>query len=294
VALLAHRLAPVQIAHLGYPGTIGAPFVDYLVADKHVIPPEQRAHYCESLLMLPGTFQPNDNLRPVAPGPLDRAAFGLPERRPDGSGFVFCCFNNTYKIGPAEWDVWMRLLAALPGSVLWLTHSAPQAKANLAREAAARGIDPARLVFAERVDHPVHLARHGLADLFLDTFNYNAHTTASDALWGGLPVLTMAGRGFAARVAASVLHAADLPELITNSVAEYEALALALARDPKRLGAIRDRLALNRESCALFDTARYTRNLEAGFTMAAERHRAGLPPADLVVTDCGEGVIHGE
>lgn len=293
-ALLAHRIAPVQVAHLGYPGTIGASFVDYLVADANVIPPEQRQHYCESLLMLPGSFQPNDNSRALSTEPLSRAAFGLPDRTADGGGFVFCCFNNTYKIGPREWDVWMRLLASLPGSVLWLSRPGRQAQASFEHEALARGIDPARLVFAEKLDYAVHLARHRLADLFLDTFNYNAHTTASDALWGGLPVLTKAGRGFAARVATSVLHAVGLPELVTTSVADYEALALALARDPLRLGALRARLANELHTSALFDTQRYTRNLEQGFAMAAARHTAGLPPADLDVPDWQSPQLHGK
>ena len=279
---LAHRLAPVQIAHLGYPGTIGAPFIDYLIADVHVIPPTEREHYAERLLLMPGSFQPNDDQRPLSSEPLTRAQFGLPE-----TGFVFCCFNNTYKITAAEWDIWMVLLGEVPGSVLWLSRPAAVAEANFRREAAARGIDPARLVFADRVDYDVHLARHGLADLFLDTFNYNAHTTASDALWGGLPVLTLAGRSFAARVASSVLHAADLPELVTATHAEYGARALALAREPARLGILKARLAAARRTCALFDTRRYTSNLEAGLALATRRARAGLPPEDLVMPDCG-------
>lgn len=282
-AALAHRLAPVQIAHLGYPGTIGAPFIDYLVADRHVIPPAERVHYVERLLLMPGSFQPNDDQRPLAAQPLARADFGLPER-----GFVFCCFNNTYKITAAEWDVWMGLLGAVPGSVLWLSRPVVAAEAAFRREAAARGIDPARLVFADKADYSVHLARHGLADLFLDTFTYNAHTTASDALWGGLPVLTVAGRSFAARVAASALHAAGLPELVTTTTADYTALALALAREPARLGALRARLAANRTTCALFDTRRYTRNFEKGLAMAVRRAREGLPPEDLVIEDSGD------
>lgn len=278
----AHRLAPVQIAHLGYPGTVGAPFFDYLVADAHVISPAERPHYNEHMLLMPGSFQPNDDQRPLATEALTRAQFGLPE-----AGFVFCCFNNIYKITAAEWDVWMGLLAEVPGSVLWLPRPGAQAEANLKREAAARGVAPERLVFAESADYAIYIARHGVADLFLDTFTYNAHTTASDALWGGVPVLTLAGRSFAARVAASVLHAADLPELVTTTREEYAALALALASDPARLAALKARVAAARHGSALFDTRRYTRNLETGLAMAVARARAGLPPEDLAVPDCG-------
>ncbi len=180
-----------------------------------------------------------------------------------GAGFVFCCFNNSYKITPAVFDAWMRLLGAVPDSVLWLLEDNAEARRNLEREAAARGVDPARLVFAPRLPQAEHLARHALADLFLDTLPYNAHTGASDALWAGLPLVTCAGNAFAGRVAASLLHAVGLPELVTRSLAEYEALALALARDPARLGSLRKRLADNRTREPLFDTARFCRQLEA-------------------------------
>lgn len=277
--LFARRLAPVQIAHLGYPGTMGAPFIDYLVADRCVIPPEMRAHFTEKLLVLPHSFQPNDDTRAVSDKPMTRAEFGLPE-----SGFVFCAFNAAYKITPAEWTVWMELLRAAPDSVLWLADPGERARANLKREAAALGVAADRLVFTSRVADPAeHIARHRLADLFLDTFAYNAHTTASDALWGGLPVLTMAGRSFAARVAASLLQAAGLAELITESRDDYAALALALARDPVRLGKLRARLEQNRRTCPLFDTARYTRDLESAFSAAIDREAAGLAPQDISV-----------
>lgn len=274
--ILARRIAPVQVAHLGYPGTMGAPFIDYIVADRHVIPPEARAHYAERLLIMPHSFQPNDNTRPIANRPMTRAEFGLP-----ASSFVFAAFNAAYKITPAEWDVWMGLLRALPHAVLWLADPGPAARANLAGEAAARGIAAERLVWATRTAFDVHIARHALADLFLDTFAYNAHTTASDALWGGLPVLTLAGQGFAARVAASLLQALGLPELITTSPADYAALALALARDPARLEDLRTRLVQGRRSAPLFDTAGYTRDLERGLAAAIARHAAGHAPDDI-------------
>lgn len=273
--LFAARLAPVQIAYLGYPGSMGAPFIDYLVADPLVVPPGDDRFYDEALIRLPHSYQPNDDRR-ARPGDAGtRADHGLPAQ-----GFVFASFNHVYKVGPREWDVWMRLLAQVEGSVLWLLDGGPEAAANLAREAAARGVDPARLVHAAKRPQAEHVARQVHADLFLDTFAVNAHTTASDALWVGLPVLTRAGRQFAARVAASVVTAAGLPELVTDSDAAYEALALDLARDPARLAALRARLATP-QATALFDTAGYTRALEAGFTAAHARAVAGLAPAPI-------------
>lgn len=279
-ALFAHRAAPVQLAWLGYPGPTGAPFIDYLVADAQVIPPAQRAHYGERILYLPHSYQPNDNARATLADPAPRGAHGLPE-----AGVVFASFNAAWKIDPAGWDAWMRLLRGVAGSVLWLIADGNETRANLLREAAARGVSPNRLVFAPRVPMAAHLARHVHADLFLDTFRCNAHTTASDALWMGLPVVTLAGRGFAARVGASLLHAAGLPDTIAADVPEYEALALALARDPARLHALKARLRAARTACPLFDTVRFTRALEHGFALVAERHREGLPPADIVVPE---------
>lgn len=276
--LFARKLAPVQINYLGYPGTLGAPFMDYIVADRTVVPPGQRDAISESVIWLPHCFQPNDDAREIAEGPMNRTEFGLPD-----SGFVFCTFNAAHKIKPAEWDVWMRLLQTVEGSVLWMAHTNSWARANLAREAAARGVDPARLIYATKVDYAEHLARHRLADLFLDTFAYNAHTTASDALWAGLPLLTRIGASYPARVAASLLRAMDLGELVTESVQDYEALALSLARDPARLSALKDRLAAARASTPLFDTRTYTRALEAGFAAAFTRYREGLPPADIAL-----------
>lgn len=278
--LFAARLAPLQVSYLGYPGTMGAGFIDYILADRVVIPPQDQPHYSEAVVYLPDTYQVTDRRRAISDRSFSRAEAGLPEQ-----GFVFCCFNNTYKITPDAFDIWMRLLRAVPGSVLWLLETGDGVAGKLRAEAQARGVAPERLVFARRMDSPEHLARHRLADLFLDTFHYNAHTTASDALWAGLPVLTRLGNSFAGRVAASLLRAANLPELITETSEDYAALALALATDPVRLQAIRQKLAANRDTCALFDTPRFTRGIEAAYRAIWDRHLAGLPPAPISIDD---------
>lgn len=278
VGLFAQRLAPVQISYLGYPGTLGAPFIDYIVADSLVIPQGHERFFSERIIRLPGSYQINDSQRKIAAIAPSRAECNLPK-----SGFVFCCFNASYKITPAEYAVWMRLLQAVKGSVLWLLGANPWAMNNLRREAEARGVDADRLVFAQRANNAVHLARHCHADLFLDTFACNAHTTASDALWAGLPVLTMAGKSFGARVAASLLNAAGLPELITQSDTAYEAAALELAGEPAKMEALRRRLGASRNTAPLFDTVRTVRAIEAGFTQAHARRCAGLAPADITV-----------
>jgi predicted O-linked N-acetylglucosamine transferase (SPINDLY family) len=277
-AIFAARPAPLQINYLGFPGTMGANFMDYILADRFVVPESEQAFYSEKIAWLPDCYQPNDKSREIANPELSRAAAGLQE-----TGLVFCCFNNSYKIQPRPFEIWMRLLSAVEGSVLWLLADNPTAVSNLKREAAARGVDADRLVFAPRQDPPQHLARHRLADLFLDTLPYNAHTTASDALWAGLPVLTCTGTTFAGGVAASVLNAAGLPELVTNSLSEYETLALKLARDPAGLAALKAKLAASRETSALFDAARFTRDLEAAYSAMHERHQRGLPPASFAV-----------
>jgi protein O-GlcNAc transferase len=257
IAAFAWRAAPVQAAWLGYPGTTGAPGMDFILGDAIVTPPEHQPFYSETILPLPGCFFPLDTSR--APGVVPtRAEAGLPQ-----DGFVFCCFNRNWKIGAAMFDIWMQLLREIPGSVLWLREYTPSTGITLKREALARGIDPARLVFADQVPVEVHVARHQLADLFLDTLPYNAHTTAADALWAGLPVLTQMGDLFASRVGASLLTAAGLPELITHSATDYAQTALALARDPVRLKALRDRLAANRINA--FDMTRFTRAIEAAY-----------------------------
>lgn len=259
-AVAALKPTPISINWLGYPGTMGmlqdSPLFDYILTDRFITPDNVAADYAERLLPLPICYQPNNHQRPVAQTP-SRAACKLP-----ADSFVFCSFNQTFKILPDIFEIWMRLLKARPNSVLWLLESNDVAKENLSREASTRGIDANRLIFAPRVPIAEHLARHQLANLFLDTLPYNAHTTASDALWMGLPVLTCIGQTFASRVAGSLLHALDLPELITHSLAAYEEKALQLSSDKKLLQSIKDKLSANRESSGLFDTARFTRDLE--------------------------------
>ncbi|MFN3399617.1 MAG: glycosyltransferase, partial [Ferrovibrio sp.] len=276
--IFASRVAPLQASYLGYPGTMGAGFIDYIIADGVVIPPEHDAHYTEAVVRLPGSYQVTDSRREIAARDFSRADCGLPQ-----DGFVFCCFNNTYKITPDIFDIWMRLLQAVPGSVLWLLEASAGVADRLKAEAQTRGVAPERLVFAPRMDQAEHLARQRLANLFLDTFHYNAHTTASDALWAGLPVLTKLGDSFAGRVAASLLQAAGLPELITTSSADYEKLTLALATDPARLMALRQKLAATRDTCPLFDTPRFTRGIEVAFEAMQARRQRGLPPGAISV-----------
>ncbi len=276
--ILAHRAAPIQVSYLGYPGTLGAGYVDYVVADPHVVPPGDDVFWTEQVVRLPDCYQVNDATRPIAARTPTRAEAGLP-----AAGFVFCSFNNSWKITPDFFAIWMRLVAAVPGSVLWLLDDNPEATANLRRAAPRHGVAPERLVFAPRLGLADHLARHRLADLFLDTLPCNAHTTASDALWAGLPVLTCSGRALAARAAGSILRAAGLPELVTGDAAAYEALALRLATEPALLAALRARLERNRGSCALFDTDRFRRHLEAAFVAMWERHQRGEPAAPFAV-----------
>ena len=278
--IFAHRAAPLQVSYLGYPGTMAADYMDYLVADPVLIPPEHQRDYAEKILYMPHSYQVNDGTRRIAESTPDRAELGLPE-----AGFVFCCFNNNHKITPSVFDLWMRLLRAVPGSVLWLLADNTAAVANLQRAAIARGVEAHRLVFADRIELAEHLARHAAADLFLDTQPYNAHTTASDALWAGLPMLTLLGQSFAGRVGASLLTALDLPELITESPAAYEAQALELARNPSRLSAIRRKLWAQRLTAPLFDGGRFARHLEDGFVQIMQRHQSGLPPDHITIAD---------
>ncbi|HKD22911.1 MAG TPA: tetratricopeptide repeat protein [Rhizomicrobium sp.] len=274
--IFAHRAAPVQISYLGYPGTMGARFMDYILADGTLIGPEDRVHYAEKIVTLPHSYQPNDTKRAIAAKDFARADVGLPEQ-----GFVFACFNNTYKITPDAFSRWMRILARVDGSVLWLLEDNQMAAVNLRKEAAARGIAPARLVFAPRVALPEHLARHRLADLFLDTLPYNAHTTASDALWAGLPVVTLMGAAFQGRVAASLVRAVGLPELVTSTPEAYEGLAVDLATNPERLAALKAKLAANRLATPLFDIARFTRDIERAYVAMYDRYQSDLPPEHM-------------
>jgi predicted O-linked N-acetylglucosamine transferase (SPINDLY family) len=277
--VLACRPAPVHVNYLGYAGTTGGAHWDYILADRFVIPEASRGHYGEQVVWLPDTFMVTDAGRKISDRMPSRAEAGLPDR-----GFVFCCFNNSYKITPDAFDVWMRLLGTVAGSVLWLAAADASAVGNLRREAELRGVAPDRLVFAPRVArNEDHLARIRLADLFLDTFDYNAHATAADALWAGVPVLACAGGTFASRVAGSLLQAVGLPELVTFSRADYEALALRLAREPGCLAAVRDTLARNRRTHPLFDTARFTRHIEAAFTVMRERSARGDAPESFAV-----------
>jgi protein O-GlcNAc transferase len=257
--IFAHRPAPVQVNYLGYPGTMGTSYHDYILADRFIIPPEHQALYDEKVVYLPDTYLPTDNSVQIAERTPTRAECGLPEE-----GFVFCSFSHDYKINPPVFDTWMNLLRAVPGSVLWLVSRGELTLANLRREAEARGVDASRLVFAGRVPRVEdHLARYRQADLFLDTHPYNAHTTAADALMAGLPVVTYMGNAFPSRVAGSLLHAIGLSDLATNSLAAYEALALKLATDPTALADVKARLAANQKTHALYDTAGLCRNLEA-------------------------------
>ena len=278
--ILARRPAPIQVNYLGYPGTMGADFIDYIIVDRFVVPADQQPFFSERLVHLPDCYQSNDDKRALASYTPSRGECGLP-----ADGFVFCCFNNAYKITPDFFDIWMRLLRAVPGSVLWLLGAHPAGCVNLEDEAAARGIAPDRLVFAPRMPLGEHLVRHRLADLFLDTLPYNAHTTASDALWVGLPLVTCVGDTFAGRVAGSLLRAVGLPELATHSREEYEALALRLALDPPLLAGLRARLARNRLTCPLFDTARFARNLEAAYHRMQQCRIDGLTPAAFAVAE---------
>ena len=276
LGIFAHRAAPLQVNHFGYPGTDGADFIDYIIGDRIAMPEMLAAHINERIVTLPGCYLPSAPM-PLPPQQPDRRAFGLPE-----DGFVFCNLNAPQKITPAIFHIWMRMLAQVERSVLWL-YASEETQANLRREATAGGVNPDRLVFAPPLERHLHLARLAAADLFLDTTPYNAHNTAIETLWAGLPLITCTGNSMAARVATSVLDAAGLPELATRSLADYEALALTLAREPDRLAALRMKLAGAREQSLLFDLKRYCRQLEAAFATMVQRHREGAAPASFAV-----------
>jgi len=277
--IFALRAAPIQVNYLGYPGTMGAKFIDYIIAGETLVPQSHQQDYREKIVYLPNTYQANDTKRAISEKVISREKMGLPR-----GGFVFCCFNDNYKIVPEVFDCWMRIIKKVKGSVLWLLESSEFATRNLRMEANARGIDPERLVFAKKVPAADHLTRHRLADLFLDTLPYNAHTTASDALWAGLPVLTRIGESFAGRVAASLLNAIGLTELITSTSQDYEALAIELATNPEKLGAIKRNLATNRLTTPLFDTQLFTRHIEAAYTAMIERYQANQTPDHIYVS----------
>ncbi len=277
--IFSRRPAPVQVNYIGYPGTLGADYFDYIIADPTVLPPEHAGFYSEKVAWLPDTYLSTDATRPIAPTTPTRSELGLPE-----DGFVFCCFNLSYKINPEIFGVWMRLLREIEHSVLWLRDYNAVTSQNLRAEAQRRGIAPERLIFAPRVPLAAdHLARQRQADLFLDTLPYNAHTTGTEALWVGLPVLTCLGSSFAGRVGASINKAIGMPELVTNSLAEYEALALKIARDPALCATLKDKLARNRDSYPLFDTARLTRHVEAAYHRMWQTQRDGRPPESFAL-----------
>jgi predicted O-linked N-acetylglucosamine transferase (SPINDLY family) len=276
--IFANRAAPIQVNYLGYPGTMGASYIDYIIADSILIPPELQQYYTEKVVYLPDSYQANDRKREISNRKFTRAEVGLPD-----NSFVYCCFNNNYKILPEVFEIWMRLLNTVERSVLWLLEDNPTAAKNLKSEAAQRGIDPGRLIFAPRLPTPDHLARHALADLFIDTFPCNAHTTASDALWAGLPLLTVQGESFASRVASSLLSAIGLTELITYTLEEYETLAIELANNQQKLKGIRHKLAQNRDTTPLFDTPQFTKHLENAYLQMYERYQADLPPEHIFV-----------
>jgi predicted O-linked N-acetylglucosamine transferase (SPINDLY family) len=271
--IFAEGVAPIQISYLGYPGTMGAEYIDYIIADRIVIPEETQAFYTEKIIYLPDCYQVNDSKRKISEKKFSKNQLGLPE-----FGFVFCCFNNNYKITPEIFDCWMRILQNIEGSVLWLLEDNELASQNLRREAEIRGVSSSRLVFAGRMSSDDHLARHKFADLFLDTYPCNAHTTASDSLWVELPLLTLAGQSFASRVAASLLNALNLPELITFSISEYEAIAIELAKSPSKLKALKHKLSSAKLEKSLFNTEAFARNLERAYTAVHSRHLEGKAP----------------
>jgi predicted O-linked N-acetylglucosamine transferase (SPINDLY family) len=275
--IFARRAAPVQVNYLGHPATMGAPYMDYLIADRFLVPEDREKDYAEKIVRLP-CFQPNDDRRVLPPATGSRAAHGLPER-----GFVFCSFNNNAKLNPAVFDRWMRVLTQIPDGILWLLASTPRVAENLRREARHRGVDPDRLVFAGQKPYREHLERYALADLFLDSSPFNGGATASDALSMGIPVLTCAGDSFASRMAGSLLSYLGLGELVTGSLEEYEARAIALATNQLPLGPLRDRLRQARTAHPFFDTDHYRRCLEAAYVTMWERSAADLPPAAFSV-----------
>ncbi|WP_152612579.1 O-linked N-acetylglucosamine transferase, SPINDLY family protein [Leisingera sp. ANG-M7] len=273
INLFDHRMAPVQISYLGYPGTSGVDAIDYMIADPVVVPPKYRKHYTEKVLYMPDCYQSNDDSRKASEDLPTRADVGLPE-----DALVFCSFNSPYKVSPEEFDIWMKLMKLVPDSVLWFYAAHDDIRDNIRVEAKRRGVSPDRIVFAGFAQQAEHLARLPLADVFLDTFAVNAHTTASDALWAGVPVVTKVGKQFAARVAASLLHSVGMDELTTTTPQQYQALALKLARDKDYLADVKARVRQGIETGPLYDTEKFTRNFEALLEKTLERFNAGLKP----------------
>jgi predicted O-linked N-acetylglucosamine transferase (SPINDLY family) len=276
--VFSYKPSPIQVNYLGYPGTLGASYMDYIIADRVVLPEESQENYVEKVVYLPNSYQANDNKRVISKRQFTKAELGLPE-----NSFVYACFNNNYKITPSTFDSWMRILIFVEGSVLWLLADNPIAKENLIKAASSRGVDPSRLIFADRLSNSEHLARHRLANLFLDTLPCNAHTTCSDALWAGVPVLTLIGSTFSGRVAASLLKAVGLDELITNTQEDYEMLAIELGMNQSKLEMLKERMSHNLSSAALFDSDLITTNLEAAYIKMYERYQADLLPVHMSI-----------
>ena len=278
LGIFSYRAAPIQVSYLGYPGSLGAEYIDYLIADKVLIPEPSQVNYAETIVYLPNSYQVNDRKKVISDYHFTKNELGLPSE-----GFVFCCFNSNYKITPEVFNSWVRILRAVEGSVLWLFEDNQGASFNLRKEAEARGLDSNRLIFAQRMQLSEHLARHKLADLFLDTNPCNAHTTASDALWTGLPVLTWMGESFASRVTGSLLNALDLPELITTCQEDYEYLAIDLVTNSQKLKAIKDKLNSNRLSERLFDTPLFSKHLEAAYIKIFEKYQTDSIPCHIYI-----------
>ena len=274
--IFQNRISPIQINYLGYPGTMGADFMDYIVADPVLISSEYRKFYSEKVIYMPNTYQPNDNLRKIDKKNSKRSDYNLPD-----NAFVLCCFNQSYKISHLEFNIWLKILKKIPNSVLWLFKHNKWAEQNLIKEITKYGLDPSRLIFADRTTNSEHLARHKHADLFVDTFNYNAHTTASDALYVGLPIVTKMGKQFSARVCASLLNAVGLPELVVNTKEEYEKLILDLASDNEKLKKIKSKLLSNKDKSPLFDSETYTKNFEQALKEVFELYLKNKPTQDI-------------
>lgn len=278
LGIMALRPAPISVTWLGFPGTTGGNFIDYLIADRIVVPKKEAEFFSEKIIYLPNSYQVNNNEQKIQDSRFKRKDFGLPE-----NGVVFASFNQAYKISPETFSSWMRILKTVPDSVLWLYEKMASASENLKKEAKKAGVDPDRLIFAGNLPKEEHLARIKLADLSLDTFTYNGHTTTSDCLWAGVPVITLEGDHFASRVSASLLTAIGLPELITHSQKEYESLAISLAKNPRKLQSVRESLILNRKSCALFDTKKFTADLETIYAAMYKNFISGGKPEEMVI-----------
>jgi predicted O-linked N-acetylglucosamine transferase (SPINDLY family) len=278
LGIFAKRVAPIQVNYLGYPGTIGNSFMDYIVADKIVIPKKNQNYFSEKIIYLPNSYQVNDNTKEISGKKFERKDFNLPN-----NCFVFCCFNNSYKINPIIFNVWMNILKKTKNSILWLLEENFLNKKNILKEAKNLGVLEDRIIFADKIKNAEHLARHKLADLFLDTLPCNAHTTASDALWSGLPILTCLGKNFQGRVAASLLNSVGLSNLITKSLDEYERLAIQFASKEKNIIDIKNKLYNNLKSSSLFNTEIFTSNMEKAYKEIYERYKSNLKPDNIVI-----------